>query len=1162
MTASSKPEFVHLHLHTEYSLLDGLVRVKPLMARVAELGQKAVAITDHGNMYGNLHFYNAAMASETPIKPIIGCEMYVAAHSRFDKQPRPGADQNHLLLLAKDNQGYRNILKLVSMANFEGFSYKPRVDEELLFEHKDGILVLSACVSGTIPALIVQGKLIEAEAKLKKYKEVFGDDFYLELQKHLGVPDQEKCNEQLIAWGRQYDLPLVATNDVHYLNRDDAEAQDALLAVATRKLVSDPKRLSMLSSPDFYLRSSEEMAELFSGYPEALKNTLVVADKCNVEIERGHWHFPQFPVPAGETEESYFRKLTLIGLKKKLGVAQLPKEVIDRAEYEMDIITKKGYANYFLITQDFVNWAKDHDIGVGPGRGSAAGSLVGFGLNITTINPLVHDLPFERFLNPQRPTPPDIDMDFADVQRDQVINYIAQKYGTDRVAQMITFGKMEARVAVRDIGRVLGFPYEDPDKIAKLIPNEPGHKTKLKDAIEQIPELAAIAKQDKFKKLFELVNKVEGIVRHNSVHASAVIVADKALDNYTAIQKDSKSGKTITQSDMYVLDCNVDDNAIGLLKFDFLGLRNLSTLTKAKELIKEHKGVDIDLTNLPLDDKATYELLQSGDTMGVFQLESAGMRRVAKTLLPSTFSDITAMLALYRPGPMDLIPKFIEGKHNPDGIEYLHPDLKQVLGPTYGVLVYQEQVLQIANIMAGYSLGEADILRRAIGKKKKYLLDENHKRFVDQAVTKGYAKETMEKIWEYIEAFANYGFNKAHAASYAMISYQTAYLKAHYPVEYMAAMMSVESASSSMNRDVKIMVAVDNSKKMGIKILPPDINKSSKDYEIEACPGSVQDLAIRFGFTGIKGVGEAAIEHILEVRQRVGQFQSFTHFLLETDKRKVNKKTLESLIKVGAFDSFVNRATLLESLETIREQVLGADKVEGQDDLFADVTTVNIEDNFPRREEYPRAELLSFEKEFLGFYLTSHPMAAALAVVNKQAEKQIGDLDLEIDAGNTYTFGGLITQFRPITTKKGDAMGFGQFEDGTGQLEFVVFPKTYAAYQKLIQPDSVVTLRAKVENKEGALQLVVERVGQPGNGAIEDEQNSRAKKIFIPRQIRKDNLQKIGQLLKTHHGSDQVIIAIATPAGIENKVLPYTVDWSDELEQQIHALTGEQISPS
>ncbi len=1153
-----KPEFVHLHVHSEYSLLDGLCRLKPLVEKVASFGQKAVALTDHGNMYGNLHFYNTALESATPVKPIIGCEVYVAAKSRFDKQIRPGSDQNHLILLAKNNQGYRNLLKLTSLANFEGFSYKPRIDEELLFQYKEGLIVLSACLGGTINSLILQGELTKAQEKVAKYKEVFGSDFYLELQHHPAIPEQEVCNRQLIEWARLYDIDLVATSDAHYLTADDAEAQDALMAVAMRRLVSDPKRLSMLSSPDFYLRSTEEMAEIFSGLPEALKNTVKIADQCNVEIERGHLHFPDFKVPEGETEESYFRRLTLAGLKRKLGVVDLPAEILQRAEYEMEVITKKGYTNYFLITQDFVNWAKKRGIGVGPGRGSAAGSLVSYGLNITTLNPLIHDLPFERFLNPQRPTPPDIDMDFADIERDQVIDYIARKYGTDRVAQMITFGRMEARVAIRDIGRVLGFPYEEPDKIAKLIPNEPGHKTKLKDAIEQVPELGIFSQQEKYQKLFSLAQKVEGIVRHNSVHASAVIVADKPLDYYTAIQKDSKTGKTITQADMYVLDCNVDDNAIGLLKFDFLGLRNLTTLTKALALIKEYKGIKIDLDNLPLDDKKTYELLQSGETMGVFQLESAGMRRVARTLLPSQFSDITAMLALFRPGPMDLIPKFIEVKHNPEKIEYLHPDLEPVLGPTYGVLVYQEQVLQIANIMAGYSLGEADILRRAIGKKKKSLLDENRRRFIEQAVAKGYRRETTEKVWSYIEAFANYGFNKAHAASYAMISYHTAYLKANYPVEYMAAMMSVESASTSISRDTKIMIAIDNSKRMGIKILPPDINLSGRDYEIEKVANSLQGLGIRYGFTGIKGVGEAAIEHILLLRRKVGKFKSFTHFLLEIDKRKVNKKTLEALIKVGVFSQFANRATLLENFQNLRDRLLGSNPVAGQDDLFTGVTEVEIADNFSEVEEYPQAEILSFEKELLGFYLTSNPLATSLAVVNKQADKKIGDLDINLDTGNTYTFGGTITQFRGINTKKGEPMGFGQFEDESGSVEFVIFPRTFLVYQKMVQVDSVVALRAKVENKDGVLQLVAERLSQPGNQALAEEKMAQAQKIFIPRYLKKDNLQKIGQLLKSNPGKTTIIIAIATPTGIENKVLPYTVDWNKKLQEQIQDLLEDQ----
>ncbi len=1151
----SETEFVHLHVHTEYSMLDGLCRLEPLIKKVDSLGQKAVAVTDHGNMYAVVKFYNTIDHLGSKVRPIVGCELYQAAKSRFDKQTRMGMDQYHLLVLAKDNDGYRNLLQLVSAANFEGFSYKPRVDDELLFSHAKGLIVTTACIGSLVNRLILAGKLDEAQARVKKYKEVFGDDFYLELQHHVNLPGQDECNRQLIEWGRKYEIGLVATNDVHYLDPDDAMAQDAISAVSARRLMSDKKRYTMIDSPDYYLRSSEEMAELFSGYPEAIRNTVKIADQCHVEIERGHLHFPNFPVPEGETQKSYFRKLTIAGLKKKFRTQELPPEVLERANYEMDVICQKGYANYFLITQDFVNWAKTHGVGVGPGRGSAAGALVGYGLNITTINPLEHDLPFERFLNPQRPTPPDIDMDFADEKRGQVFEYVADKYGADKVAHVITFGKMEPRVAVRDMGRVLGMPFEEPDKIAKLIPNEPGKHITIDQAIEQVSELAEYAKQPKYQQLFSLVRKVEGIVRQSGVHAAAVIVADKSLTEYMAIQRDSKTGKTITQLDMYVVDVNVADDAIGLLKFDFLGLRNLSTITKALELIKEHKGDEIDFEHLPLDDELTFKLLQSGATSGIFQLESAGMRRVCKTLLPSTFSDITALLALYRPGPMDLIPTFIEGKQHPDKIQYLHPDLKPILGPTYGVLVYQEQVLSIANKLAGYSLGEADILRRAIGKKKKYLLDENRKRFLDQAEEKGYKRADMEQVWAYIEKFASYGFNKSHAAGYAMITYETAYLKAHYPVEYMAALLSIESASTSMNRDEKIAIAVENCKQMGIKVLPPDINKSSKDYEIEPNEDSLGGLAIRYGFTGIKGIGMAAIDHIMATRARVGQFQSFTHFIQETEKSKVNKKTLEALIKVGCFDSFVNRASLLENLEQIRART-GTPKIEGQDDLFSDLMPVDVTDNFPLVQEYPQAELLSFEKELLGFYLTSHPLAAALKAVRERANKKIGDIILETDQGNTYTFGGMITQFRQVTTKKGEPMGFGNFQDGTGSCEFVVFPRTYAQGKDFYAADSVVSLRAKVENKDGDISLIVDRVGRPSNNILHETELEMAHKVFIPRSTPRENMQKIGDLLKAHPGPDKVLIAVSSRTGIENKLLPYTVGWSSELERQIKALTA------
>ncbi|MBQ6449946.1 DNA polymerase III subunit alpha [bacterium] len=1151
----STPEFVHLHVHTEYSMLDGLCRLEPLIKKVDALGQKAVAVTDHGNMYAVVKFYNTIDHLESKVKPIVGCELYQAAKSRFDKQTRLGMDQYHLLVLARDNTGYRNILQLVSKANFEGFSYKPRIDDELLFTHAEGLIVTTACTGSLINRLILAGRLEEAQARVKKYKEVFGENFYLELESHVNLAGQDECNKQLIEWGRKYDIELVATNDVHYLEPDDALAQDAISAVAARRLMSDKKRYTMIDSPDYYLRSSEEMAELFSGYPEALANTVKIADQCQVEIERGHLHFPEFPVPEGETQKSYFRKLTLAGLKKKFRTDVLPKDVQERADYEMDVICQKGYANYFLITQDFVNWAKTHGIGVGPGRGSAAGSLVGYGLNITTINPLQHDLPFERFLNPQRPTPPDIDMDFADEKRDQVFAYVADKYGADKVAHVITFGKMEPRVAVRDMGRVLGMPFEEPDKIAKLIPNEPGKHITIDQAIAQVPELAEYAKQPKYEQLFGLVRKVEGIVRQSGVHAAAVIVADKSLTEYMAIQKDSKTGKTITQLDMYVVDVNVADDAIGLLKFDFLGLRNLSTISKALELIKEHKGDEIDFEHLPLDDELTFKLLQTGETSGIFQLESAGMRRVCKTMLPSTFGDITALLALYRPGPMDLIPTFIEGKQHPEKIQYLHPDLKPILSPTYGVLVYQEQVLSIANKLAGYSLGEADILRRAIGKKKKYLLDENRKRFLDQAAAKGYARTDMEQVWAYIEKFASYGFNKSHAAGYAMITYETAYLKAHYPVEYMAALLSIESASTSMNRDEKIAIAVDNCKKMKIKVLPPHINRSSKDYEIEANSDSLQNLAIRYGFTGIKGIGMAAIDHIVAARERVGGFKSFTHFLQETEKSKVNKKTLEALIKVGCFDDFANRATLLENLAVIRAGAI-VDKVDGQDDLFSDIEQADVRDNFPLTQEYPPAELLSFEKELLGFYLTAHPMAAALEAVRQRANKKIGDLILETDKDNTYTFGGLIEQFRQVTTKKGDAMGFGQFSDGTGSVEFVAFPRVFAATPEFFAPDSVVNLRARVQDKDGDLNLVVEQVGRPSNNILQEKELEMAHKILIPRSTPRQNLTLIGDLLKASPGHDKVVVAVSGPTGIENKLLPYTVGWSSELETKIKALTA------
>lgn len=1148
-------EFVHLHVHTEYSMLDGLARIPQLVAKAQEDGQRAIAITDHGGMYGCLHFYNGCIKND--VKPIIGLEAYMAKESRFDKQARMGSDQFHITLLAQNEQGYKNLMRLTTIANLEGFSYKPRIDKEILAKYADNIIATSGCMASLINHSLLHDKDEEAEEWVKWFIEVFPGRFYIEIQRHDGIEEMPELIRKQVALARKFDLPLVATNDVHYTSRDEATAQDALLCVQTRKLISDTKRMSMMDSPTYYFKSQKEMADLFHDFPEAVKNTLVIAEQCDIKIQTGKLIFPKFPLPESETEESYFEKLAWEGLKKRYD--RITPELEERLNYEMGVIKQKGYVAYFLITQDFVNWAKGQGIGVGPGRGSAAGSLVSYCLGITTINPFVHGLPFERFLNPQRPTPPDIDMDFADNRRDEVLEYVAQKYGKDNVAQIITFGRMEARVSIRDIGRVLGLPYEDPDKIAKLIPNIPGHKTSLDSALQSVPELAEYYKQPKYKQLIDLAKQVEGVVRHNSVHAAAVVIADKPLYEYTPIQRDSNSGKTVTQYDMYALDCNVSDDAVGVLKFDFLGLRNLSILQTALQLIKVQKNIELNLETLPLDDKKTFDLLSEGETMGVFQLESSGMKRVARTLRPNQFSDITAMVALYRPGPMDLIPTFIEGKHNPEKIKYPHPSLEQVLKETYGVMVYQEQILQIANVMAGYTLGEADILRRAIGKKKKKLLDENKKRFIEQSIEKGYTREVAEQVWGFIEAFANYGFNKAHAASYAMIAYQTAYLKAHYPVEYMTALMSIEAGSHAANRDEKVAQAIETTKKMGIIILPPDVNLSNADFTIEKNEASLEGLAIRFGFTAIKNVGAAAIDSIIATRETVGgKFHTFTHFLQSTDSRKVNKKVLECLIKVGAMDAFGTRASMLENLEDIRKKAVQFESTqENQDHLFSEISSAQSipEDTFPQLTEYPRQELLSFEKELLGLYLTEHPMARALQAVSKQANKTIADLDANVHNGHIFQFGGVITQVRTVKTKKTNSdMAFGKFEDETGSLEFVVFPKAYEEYGKFIQPDTVVLMKAKVEFKDEEMKLMVEKVSTPNEQLLNHSAGSNHQEIFVPRKTSKDTLAQLGKMLKSHPGDKSVVVLIPNGAEPQRMVLPYGVAWSEKLEKEISDL--------
>jgi len=1066
-------KFTHLHVHTEYSLLDGLSKISELTARCQENGMDSLAITDHGVMYGVIPFYLECRKAD--IKPIIGVEAYVAHRSRFDKQPKIDADQYHLVLLAKNQKGYKNLMKLTTIAHLEGFYYKPRIDMEVLQKHSNGLICLSACIEGEVPSLFARDKNKAAEKKAKEFLEIFGNDFYLEIQSHPKISLQDKVNKKMVALSRKLGIPLVATNDVHYVDENDADAQDALLAIQTKKMIADKNRLTMIDSPDFYFRSPEEMESIFRQYPDALKNTQEIADRCNLEISMGKWILPYFPISDQETSESHLRKLTSKAMSFRFPKAN--KEVKKRVKYELDVICQKGFATYFLIVQDFVNWAKKQGIRVGPGRGSVAGSLVSYILRITSINPLEHNLPFERFLNPQRPTPPDIDLDFADDRRDEVIAYVTKKYGQDKVAQIITFGRMEARQSIRDVGRVLGMPYSEPDKIAKLIPT--GYS--IEETMNSVIELQEFYKDEKYKKLLDLAKKVEGCARHASTHAAGVVIADKALIEYTPLQKESKGERIITQYDMYSLDLNSSEDAIGLLKMDFLGLRNLTILQKAKEYIKKLRNKDIDISNFPLDNNKVYEMISRGETTGVFQLESAGMRRVARQLKPHRFSDLIAMIALYRPGPMQWINEFIERKQNPSLIVYPHNDLKPVLEETYGIAVYQEQCLQTANIMAGYSLGEADILRRAIGKKKRKIMDKEKKKFISQAKKKKYTEKTAQTVWHLIERFAGYGFNKAHSASYAMIAYQTAYIKANYPVEFMSAFLTADAD----NKD-KVALAVEECRRIGLIVFPPDINKSFSGFTIEDQSASFSGKAIRFGLSAIKNVGQVAIQEILKARKAGGDFQSLSDVCFRVSGQKVNKKVLESLIKVGAMDKFGKRAAMLIDLDKIRKIAASEQQrqADGQTSLFENSENHSSNSSFRDKlsdiEELEKNELLVLEKQLLGFYLTENPLASALETLTDKIKQPLNEIDSSESSGQRVKTGGVITSVRQVFTRKGNnEMAFATIEDGFGyKMNLVIFPNIYAQTKEIWQTDQVVLIAGTVDFREEKASILVKTAEQ------------------------------------------------------------------------------------
>ena len=1006
--------FVHLHTHSEYSLLDGLGKLDDLIARAKSFDMDALAITDHGSMYGSFKFYLKAKAAG--IKPIIGVETYVARRSRLDKEGKIDTDPYHLVLLAKNENGYRNLMKLVTHAHLEGYYYKPRIDWELLQKHKDDLICLSACLQGQVPSLLRDGRVKEAEEVAARYAELFGPDhYYIELQRHPNIDVVEEVNEKLVALARKLGLPLVATNDIHYVDPTDAEAQEILLCVQTQHTMLEKNRpMSMIDSPDFYMRSPDEMKGLFLQYPEAVDNTVKIASMCDINLSVGNWILPNYPLPDDEKPAEHLANLVAERAPQKY--EKLTPEIKERIAYELDIIGTKGYSTYFLIVQDFVNWAKSNGIAVGPGRGSAAGSIVSYILGITGIDPLFFNLPFERFLNPFRPSPPDIDLDFADDRRDEVIAYVTEKYGSDKVAQIITFGTMEARGAVRDGGRALGMPYAAPDRISKMIPpGFQGGAMTIERALEQSPELnLAYRTEPETKRLLDVAKKLEGVARHASVHAAGVVIADKPLVEYTPLQKESKGERIITQYDMYT----VGEDGVGLLKMDFLGLRNLTIMSKAISFIEAVRKETIDIHTIPLDNKKTYEMLALGETTGVFQLESSGMRRHIKELRPTTIFDLMAMVALFRPGPMQVIPEFVRRKHDPKQITYPDPRLKDVLAQSYGIIAYQDDVLLTAITLAGYSWGDADKLRKAVGKKIPSEMKKQKEKFVDGCVKNGLSKTKAEEIFHLIEPFAGYGFNKAHAACYAMIAYQTAYLKANYQVEYMTAVLSAESrANTGPTRDEKISSIVAECKRMGITLLPPDINTSGVEFTIE-------DGSIRFGLSAIKNVGTAAIESILAARNSGGPFVSMPDILSRVDLSKVNKKTFESLIKAGAMDAFGTRAALLGALPQLAEESHRQKKAvaQGQVGLFEGDDTPAVAAGFMRIaavDELPAAQLLGFEKELLGFYLTAHPLEPILTKLSQSGVSAINEVTAPM-VGQRVTVAGLVASVKKIVTKAGN----------------------------------------------------------------------------------------------------------------------------------------------
>lgn len=1038
MTVERK--FVHLHNHSEYSLLDGATRIPDMVAAAKKMGMEALALTDHGNMYGVVDFYKAA--GDAGIKPILGCEVYVAPQSRFDRA-NGNRDENayHLILLAENNRGYKNLLQLVTLGYREGFYYKPRVDEELLQQYNQGLICLSGCLSGLIPSLILQGNREEAKQTALKYREFFGpDNFYLELQEN-GIMEQKMVNKELASIGQETGIPLAATNDIHYLRPEDAEAHDVLLCIQTGKTVDEDDRMRF-PTDQFYMKSQEEMAESFAWCPQAVSNTVAIARRCNVTLDFGTLHLPEYPVPEGHTTDSWLRELCQRNLPRRYPNPN--PEVVKRLEYELKVIEDMGYSGYFLIVWDFVDYAHKHNILVGPGRGSGASSIVAYILGITDIDPLPYKLLFERFLNPERVTMPDIDIDFCYERRGEVIQYVEQKYGKERVAHIITFGTMAARAVVRDVGRALGLSFAETDRIAKLIPEE--LKMTIDKALEQEPKLSEMMKADpRVDKLITIARKLEGLARHASTHAAGVVIAKKDLVNYVPLQGDDQEG-LVTQFPMTTLE------ELGLLKMDFLGLRTLTILNHTIEMIEENRGKRIELSSIPRDDAKTFELLCKANTLGVFQLESEGMRKVMLDLKPSSFEDIIALVALYRPGPMEQIPTFIASKHGQKPITYPHPKLEELLKETYGVMIYQEQIVLAAAELAGFSLGQADLLRWAIGKKKHDLMAQQRISFVQGCVDNGLTKRQAERIFDLIVKFADYGFNKAHSAAYALIAYQTAYFKANYPVEFMAAMLSGAMANSE-----KVAFYIDHCRRLGIQVLPPDVNESGPSF-------TVVGEKIRFGLGAVKNVGVAAVEQLLAERKANGPFASLADFCSRMNG-KCNKRMLEYMIKGGCMDSLPgHRAQKLAAMDQLlaRAARIGKQKATGQIDLFEILGEEEPADELPPIEPMGRADLLSAEREALGLYISGHPLEEYEELLDTLNVVPIPSLPEQQD-GQEVTVAGMVAASRFTLTRKGRQMAFITLEDQFSSVEMVAFDDVLKRWGDLLRGQQPLLVRGRLE---------------------------------------------------------------------------------------------------